>query len=185
MKLLLKIVTVVLFLFVVIPMPVLVAMHFRPHAGRLVATVEIDRPRQQVWSWLSEPRKVTRWVGWLTAVEADPSTPAEGVGHRETWVMGDPHAAKPMRIPAEFTAWDPPHAMSGRIVYPQAFDGEFTYTLDDLGNRTRVTQVSDWHYSGFGWLMEPLVTPEAQKKMMQDIGRMKALVEAEPLKRYP
>ena len=180
MKLFFKIVTIALFLLVVVPVLVLVAMHFRPHAGRLVASVEVARPPQRVWAWMCEPDKVTRWVGWLKGIEADRSTPAEGVGHRETWVMDDPNSKTGMRIPAEFTAWDPPHSMSGRIRMPETFDGEFTYTLEDLGGRTRVTQVSDWRYHGISWLLEPLVTPEAQKKMVQDITRLKTLAEAEP-----
>lgn len=180
MKLWLKVVTIGLFLFAVVPVIVLVAMHMRPHAGRLETTIEIARPRAQVWGWVSDPNKVTKWVGWLTAIESDPQSP-EGVGHREIWVMGDPHAAKPMHIPAEMTAWDPPHSMSGRIVMADGFDGQFTYTLEEVGGHTRLHHVSDWQYHGIGWLLEPLVTPEAQKKMVADLARLKSLVEAEPV----
>jgi uncharacterized protein YndB with AHSA1/START domain len=177
-KLLIRIVVVLLVVCIVLPVLALFALHFRPHAGRLDDTVEVAKPPAKVWAWMSEPAKVTKWVGWLKAIESDPASPA-GVGHREVWVMGDPHAAKEMRIPAEYTGWEPLRSMAGRIRMGGTFDGEFTYTLEDLGGRTRVRQVSDWRYAGISWLLEPLITPEAQKKVVQDLGRMKQLCEAD------
>jgi carbon monoxide dehydrogenase subunit G len=183
MKLLLKIVVAALLILVVLPVLVLCAMHFRPGAGQLVTSVEIARPRAQVWRWLSEEDKLKQWVGWLAAIESDSTSPA-GVGHREVWVMDDPHMDKkngPMRLPTTMTGWDPPNSMAGHVGVAGVFDGEFTYKVDDLGDRTRVTSVSDWRYHGISWLLEPLVTPEANKKMTTDFGTLKAKVEAEPV----
>ena len=177
----LKIAAIVLFLLVAIPVLVLLACHLRPGEGDIIASVEIARPRDQVWSWMTEPEKLTQWIGWLAAVESDSTSPREGVGHREVWVMHNPDMPNaPMRIPATFTGWDPPRSMSGRISVPELFDGEFSYTVEDLGGRTRVSQVSRWRYHGISWLMEPLVTPEARKKMVTDFGTLKAKAEAAP-----
>lgn len=163
----------------VLAIVVLLALGRRPDAGVNRATIEIARPPAVVWSWLSEPEKLKQWVDWLVAVESDTTSPS-GVGHREVWVMDDPNMKQQMRLPATVTAVDPPRSMSAHIAEPGSFDGDVSYTLEDLGNdRTRVTQLSRFKYTNPLYvLLEPLVTPEAQKKADSDFAKLKARAEA-------
>ena len=48
----------------------------RSDAGRMRGSIEISRPADVVWLWMIEPARLTRWVGWLEAVEPDTTTPA-------------------------------------------------------------------------------------------------------------
>jgi hypothetical protein len=59
------------------------------------------------------------------------------------------------------------------------FDGEESYKLVDLGNgRTRMEILGRFHYAQwFANLMEPAITPQAEKKMVADVARLKSLVE--------
>lgn len=158
---------------------VLFALSRRPGAGASQLSVEIAQPPEVVWAWITEPDKLTQWVGWLVAVESDTATP-RGVGHREVWVMSDPNMDKPMRIPAVVTEEDAPRTGAARLEMPGAFVGDVRYTLVDLGGgRTRLTQATRFRYTNPGFaLMEPLLSPQARKKQQADFARLKAKAEA-------
>jgi uncharacterized protein YndB with AHSA1/START domain len=158
-----------------------IASH-RRDAGRMRASVEIARAPEEIWPWISEPEQLTQWVGWLSEVRPDTTTPAEGIGHRETWVMDDPRVKGKMLVPGTITLWEPPDQMGIHVEVANAFDGDVLYRLVDLRNgRTRVEQDGRFHYaSRLVSLMEPLLTPDAMRKMFDDMKRLKSKVEGVP-----
>lgn len=164
---------------VIVAVGVLWALGRRPDAGKDQVSVEIARPPEVVWAWITEPDKLVQWVAWLEAVESDPASP-QGVGHREVWVVNDPNMKQQMRIGAVVTQQDAPRACAARVEVPKMFEGEIAYTLEDLGGgRTRLTQKSAFVYTHpLAALMEPLVTPEARKKQISDFARLKSKAEA-------
>lgn len=156
----------------------------RRDAGRMRGSVEISRSPDEVFEWMTDPGLLTQWVGWLSEVRPDSTTPAEGIGHRETWIMDDPRMKQKVAIPGTITLWEPPQQIGVHIEAPNMFEGDVFYKLTDLGNgRTRVEQDARFHYlDRFAALMEPMVTPEAMRKMVDDMHRLKTKVEAQP---YP
>ena len=154
----------------------------RRDAGRMRGSIEIERSPDEVFAWMTEPDKLTQWVGWLAEVDPDRSSPKAGIGHRETWVMDDPRMKQKLSVPGTITLWEPPTQMGVHVEVPNMFDGDVFYKLTDLGNgRTRVEQDARFHYlDRFASLMEPMVTPDAMRKMVDDMHRLKAKVEAEP-----
>lgn len=156
-------------------------LRFRDGAGRIEHSIEIDRPASEVWSWLVEPEKQRRWVGWLTEVhEHDPGGP--GPGAEVTWVLIDPAMnGQRVEIHAEYTAFEPTRLSAMRLDSPGMFTGTARYELTDLGaGRTRLRYVSEFEMvSALARLFEPLVTPQARQKAVDDVGRLKSLAEAE------
>jgi len=154
----------------------------RRDAGRMRGSVDIERAPEEVFAWMFEPDKLQQWVGWLVQVRPDTTTPRAGIGHRETWIMDDPRMRKPLAVQGTLTLWEPPQELGVHVELPQRFEGDVFYKLTDLGNgRTRVEQDARFHYLGkFAALMEPMMTPEAMHKMMEDMHRLKAKVEAQP-----
>ena len=156
---------------------VLFAISRRPNAGRIVSSVEIAAPVDTVWTWITEPARLTQWVGWLAEVRRDETTPA-GVGARESWFMNDPNMKKRIELKSVVTRYEPPRRVDVRVSLDQGFDGDYSYVLEPSGAGTKVTMTGTSKY--VGWmiqLMEPLVTPEAAKKMNHDFGTLKRLVE--------
>jgi uncharacterized protein YndB with AHSA1/START domain len=153
----------------------------RSDAGRMRASIEIARPAEVIWPWMVEPARLTQWVGWLEAVEDDSTSPAEGIGHRETWVMNDPRMKEKMRVPGAITLWEPPNQLGVHVALPGMFEGDVLYKLTDLGNgRTRVEQDGRYRYeSRLTKLLEPMITPDAMRKVVADLNRLRQLVEAE------
>jgi len=154
----------------------------RRDAGRMRASIEIERAPEEIWPWLNEPEQLTQWVKWLQDVRPDTTSPAEGIGHRETRVIDDPRKKEPRLEAGNVTLWEPPDQMGIHVEVPDEYEGDVLYTLTDLHNgRTRVEQDGRFTYtSRFATLMEPLITPGAMRKMFGDMKRLKEKVEAVP-----
>jgi uncharacterized protein YndB with AHSA1/START domain len=152
-----------------------------PGAGDTHVAIEIARPPEEVWAWITETAHVKQWVGSLVDVRQD-STGLEGVGARETWIMSDPGMKRPMEIPAVVTAYDKPRSISVHIdAQAMMFTGDLTYTLTPTASGTHLAQDGKWHYADpTARLMVPLITPAANKKGQADFARLKTLIEASP-----
>ena len=181
MKLAIRIGGTIVALFVIAVAGLWIASN-RRDAGRMRASVEIERAPEEIWPWITEPEELTQWVGWLATVQPDSTSPAEGIGHRETWVMDDPRSKGKLMMPGTVTLWEPPDQVGVHVQVPGSFDGDVLYTLTDLGNgRTRVEQDSRFTYaSRLESLLEPLRTPDEMRKMFNDMKRLKDKVEAVP-----
>jgi uncharacterized protein YndB with AHSA1/START domain len=157
----------------------LLGLGMRESSGRLQGAVEIDRSPAEVFAWLSQKDKLTRWVGWL--VEVRETGPLQ-VGARRVWVMHDPNLGRPIEIVADVEAYEPPRRLSVHTAMAGGFDGNASYTVVDLGaGRTRLE--TDSRFQFHHWLarlMKPLVARAARRKMHEDLARLKALAEAEP-----
>jgi len=154
----------------------------RRDAGRMRASVEIERAPEEIWPWITEPEQLTQWVKWLREVRPDTTSPAEGIGHRETRVIDDPRTKEPKLEAGNVTRWEPPDQMGIHVEVPDEYEGDVLYTLTDLGNgRTRVEQDGRFTFDKrFASLLEPLMTPGAMRKMFDDMKRLKEKVEAVP-----
>jgi uncharacterized protein YndB with AHSA1/START domain len=159
----------------------------RRDAGRMRASIEIARPPEEIWPWVTEPDKLTQWVGWLDQVVPDSTSPPEGIGHRETWIMNDPRMKHKLPVPGTITLWEPPRQMGVHLEVPERFVGDVLYNLEDLGNgRTRVEQDGRVRYvDRFAALMEPMVTPDAMRKLFEDMKRLREKVESVPYEPVP
>ena len=177
MRWILGLVTLLIVLLVVAFLALL-GLSFRPDAGRVEASVDIDRPAPVVYPWVTEPEKLKQWVGWLAAVESEDPGPRQ-VGSRETWVMDDPDRKRRMRIAAEVTALEANRLVRVHVQVPGAFEGDSEYRLEELeGGRTRLHSLGQFRYTSPVFrFMEPLITPQAKKKLSGDFTRLKQLVE--------
>ena len=162
-----------LLLFLIAAFLILFLMGFRSSANHITATIVIDRPPARVWSWIAEPVHQKQWISWLV----DSQIGETGQFH---WVRVDP-TMNNMRVEinGQRTAFDPPRTLAAHVTSGGMFDGDVAYTLAQLGpNQTRVDYDGRYHYAGFfARLMEPLITPQAQKKLDGDVARLKQLVE--------
>lgn len=161
---------------------VLAGLGYREGAGRIQGTAEIARPAAEVWPWIVEEEKLTQWVSWL--IEVHDLTPGrEGNGARRKWVMIDPNMNNQrMEIEGEVVEFEPGRVSSMKLNSPGMFTGRGTYRLTELGDgRTRVEYVSTFEMeSAMARLLEPVITPQAQKKAEDDLASLKRAVEAEP-----
>jgi len=111
----------------------------RSDAGRMRGSIEIARPAEVVWPWMTDAARLPQWVGWLEAVESDSTGPAEGIGHRETWVMNDPRMKEKLRVPGTITLWEPPYQMGVHVELPGMFTGDVFYSSPTWATAARAS----------------------------------------------
>jgi uncharacterized membrane protein len=149
---------------------------------RIASSIEIDRPADTVFRWVSEPPRLRSWIGWL--VEIRDVTPQQGqVGARQVWVMEDRNNNNArMEIAAEITTWQPGRALNARLNAPGAFTGAVDYGLEALGpNRTRLNYAMSYEYEHWlARLLEPIIARSARQKLEEDLARLKQRAETEP-----
>jgi uncharacterized protein YndB with AHSA1/START domain len=155
----------------------------RPNHGRNSGTVEINRPAAQVWRYLTNDELTKRWVSGLDEIQ-----------HLTPGVSG---AGEKLRLRERYEGNVAEMEMTmGRVEAPQhmqftiiglgdpsnGFTEKGEYVLEERDGKTRVTLSGQTEYHGLlVRLMEPLITPAADKKLAGDLARLKVLVEAEPL----
>jgi uncharacterized protein YndB with AHSA1/START domain len=163
----------------IIAIAVLFALGHRASAGQIHVSAELNASPEQLWPWLNETDKVKQWISWLVEVRQD--RPATGVGTKQIWVMHDSNdGGKPMEIEGIYTEYRPPTRQTVQVSAAGSFDGRETYRVENLGaGKTRLDIDGSYHYSEW-WaaLLEPLITPAAEKKLRGDVARLKSLVES-------
>jgi hypothetical protein len=104
---------------------------------------------------------------------------SHGVGGQRVWVMRDENnGGELMEIQFTCTEYAPPARLTSRTRTAGVFEGLSSYRLTALGNaKTHVEEDGQYQYSMWlARLMEPLITPQADKKMRSDLARLKQLV---------
>jgi carbon monoxide dehydrogenase subunit G len=164
----------------VIALAALLALGHRANAGRVHVSTEINASAVELWPWLNDPDKQKQWITWLVEIRQD--QPGVRVGTKQVWVMRDENnRGQLMEMEGTFTEYHPPLRESVRISSAGMFDGQQTYIIENLGaGGTRLTIDGSYRYAQwFAALMEPLITPAAEKKLRDDVARLKTLVEKE------
>lgn len=144
---------------------------FRPSAGHVEASVEIDRMYLEVWPWIVEPDRQKQWIAGL--VEARQTGPG-----RLTWILKE--EGDQVEIQSEVTEQDPPFRWIRRIRTPGRFSCLSQYHVVELAEgRTKVELIEDYRYDRwFARLLEPLITPRTKEKSQENLRRLKRKVES-------
>jgi uncharacterized protein YndB with AHSA1/START domain len=153
----------------------------REGSARLEASVEIGRPAAEVWPWLVEPAKLKSWVGWLKEVE-NPDGAFAAQGQRQVWTMEDRNNNNQlMRLRNVAEEFSPPSRLVLRVSAAEGFTGVSRFELSESGGRTRLRTRADYEFNHwFAKLLAPLIINQANAKLVEDLNRMKALVESAP-----
>ena len=149
--------------------------------ARHVRSLQIDRPADVVFTWITEPTRVQSWVGWLVEIRAL-TPPPTAVGSRVVWVMEDRNNGNQrMDVNAEVTRFEQDRLLETRLNAPGGFTGTVTYELQPIdARRTHLTYRATYHYEHWlAKLLEPIISRSAQQKLVEDLDRLKQKVEAE------
>lgn len=178
-----KRIAIVLAALIILPAVTLMIMGHRANAGTSHLALEINAAPDQVWTWLDDGDKLKQWISWMVEVKYPNPEKARAVGGKRVWMMRDENnGGAMMQLAGTFTEYAPPSLMTFQMADSEGlFTGETSYRLIDLGGgRTRMEVTMHAHYNQwFANLMEPLITPAAEKKLKMDAQRLKSLAEAQ------
>jgi Polyketide cyclase / dehydrase and lipid transport len=168
-----------LFWLLIVAIVVLIAEGYRKDAGVVHVTLEINATPERIWPWLDEGDRAKQWVHGLVEVRGASSPSANPVGRSEVWVLrDDSNGGKLMEVTGTCTEYNKPSRLGVHLSSAGAFDGDQTYQLTGVGSRTRFEMTGRFKYQGWFYrLLEPFITPAAQRQMELDVARLKGLVE--------
>ena len=139
------------------------------------ASIEIAAAPAEVFPWLAASERRCEWMGALT--ESEPLTEGSPeVGSRFRDVFED--LGRRVELEAEIVELEPPHALTVHLD-SRVFEATSSQRLEELeGGRTRLTAVIETEYKQrAARLAAPVVTRHAQRRLEQDLARLKELVE--------
>jgi uncharacterized protein YndB with AHSA1/START domain len=144
------------------------------------SSTTIDRPIDDVFALVSDPRNDPVWCDYVKSVE---QTAGEGPGVGARYrVMHDPRPGKAVPLDVEIREFDAPGRM---VLREQDFAAvlDVTYELESLGGgRTRMTQITDFSLRGAWKLMFPASYLGIRATLPKQFKALKAHLEvaAEP-----
>jgi uncharacterized protein YndB with AHSA1/START domain len=154
----------------------------RPGHGYGSGSVEINRPAAQVWRYLTDDELLKKWISGLTEIRhISPGVTGPG----EKLRLAERYGSETVEMEMTMGRVEAPHLMEftleGLGDPSNGFTEQAKYTLEEKDGKTRVTLSAQTEYHGFLIrLLEPLITPQADKKLAEDLARLKALVESAP-----
>jgi len=139
-------------------------------------TVQIDRPIDEVFAFVSNPANFPLWAGALVKESRQTSEGPVGTGTTFTQVntlMGRRFVSE-MRV----VTCEPPDRFEYETTSgPIRFAGHYTFAPANGG--TRFTSVDETEPSGLLRHLEPLLQPFAQRQITINLNRLKAAIEGQ------
>ena len=149
--------------------------------ARHVHSIDIAKPPDTVFAWVSRPEKIRSWVGWMVDIR-DLTPDRIGVGAKHVWVMEDRNNDNQrMDVESEVTRYEPDRVLEARLHAAEGFTGDVRYEIEPMAaSRSRLTYRASFQYEHWlAKLLEPVISRSAQHKLEEDLARLKQQIEAE------
>lgn len=139
-------------------------------------TIEIGRPPQEVFAYVSDLTRHPEWQERLLAATVEEEGPIRvGTRVKQTRRVG----GGTRTFTLEVTEHDPPSRLAFKgLDGPVRPQGRITLEPLEGGQRTRYSSQLDFEGHGAGLLLAPLVRREARKQLPDNLQRLKQKLEA-------
>jgi uncharacterized protein YndB with AHSA1/START domain len=142
----------------------------------LERTIDLPGSPARVWTYLSEPEQVARWITEL--VSDEPTTPPPvGVGTQTRMKIRE--GSRVVEYTTEILVFEPCRelAIEMRGGSLGAEPMRVSYSLTDLGGSTRLVYRSSWRPRGILlYLLFPLIVVMGRRNLRRSLGRLSDLV---------
>ena len=143
---------------------------------RVEEIVEIDRPLEEVFSYVTNPENLPEWSNLVLEVRMETEGDLQQ-GDRFTTVAK--FLGRRFETPFEVTEHEPHRRHSDRSK-GGPFEQVYTYALEEIGEgRTRLTYVAEGEPGGFFRLAGPLLERAGKRQFRADLHSLKDMLEAE------
>ena len=140
----------------------------------LERTIDLAAPPARIWTLLTEPEQIKRWITEL--VSDEPITPPPiGVGTRTRMKIRE--GARTVEYATELVAFTPPSElvieMRGGSLGAEPM--RVAYLLSDRGGATRLVYRASWRPRGALILLLPLIILVGRRNLRRSLGRLAEL----------
>jgi uncharacterized protein YndB with AHSA1/START domain len=138
-------------------------------------TVEIARPVDEVFTFVTTPANFPRWAGAVVAASRQTSPGPVGVG--TTFTQQNRLLGRRFTTALRVVAYEPGRRFEyASTAGPIGFAGHYTFAPTAGG--TRFTAVDETTPPGLLRRLAPLLRPLAQRQIARNLARLKAVLEA-------
>jgi uncharacterized protein YndB with AHSA1/START domain len=142
---------------------------------KLEASEVINRPVEEVFAFVTDPEKMTKWMAELVEVKQTSQGPV-GVGATFNAV------AKPLGRRAESTQKVVEYEPNRKFAIKSTsgpVESKDNYTFESVADGTRIARVAEAEMSGFFKLAEPLFVRMMRRQFDTNFANLKDLLEAQ------
>jgi uncharacterized membrane protein len=142
---------------------------------RLEESVEIGRPLEEVFKYVSDVGNYPQWMAHVLEVRKNtPGAPQQSDG----FVIAIKSVGRRFETPYERTAYEADRRYTDRAVGGPIPDQRWHSAFQEVSGGTRFTRAVDVESGGLLKLLEPLQKLAAQRQLKKDLQTLKHVVEA-------
>ncbi len=143
---------------------------------RIEEIVEIDRPPEEVFSYVTDPENLPEWSNLVLEVRRETEgEPREG----DRFTTAAKFLGRRFETPFEVSAHEP-HRRHSDTSRGGPFEQVYTYSFEETGEGgTRLTYVAEGEPGGFFRLAGPLLERAGRRQFRADLQSLKDMLEAE------
>ena len=146
----------------------------RPDMLRSEESVEINRPVEEVFSYVSTVESQPEWATPPIEVRKDtPEPPKEG----DTFTSVSKFLGRRFETPYQITSIEPNRQFSYHATGGPLPDQRWTFACEEVSGGTRCTMVVEGEPGGFFRLAEPLIERALRRQFRADLGTLKDMLE--------
>ena len=142
---------------------------------RVVESIEIDRPVEEVFAYVANPKNLPEWSTLAIEVKDAP----EPIGEGDTFTAVGKFLGRRFETPYERASYEPNRRYTDRATGGPVPDQEWTYTFEEVSEgTTRLTRAAEGEPGGFFKLADPLIERALKRQVRADLETIKDLLEA-------
>ncbi len=143
---------------------------------RVEESVEINRPVEEVFSYVANPENLPEWSSIVLEVRKESQGEPKGGDH---FTSVGKFLGRRFETSFEVVSYEPPRRSSHRST-GGPFEQEWTRTFEETaGGGTRLTQVAEGEPGRFFRLAGPMLEMAGRRQFRADLSTLKDLLESE------
>ena len=143
---------------------------------RVEESVQINRPVEEVFSYVSTVESQPEWSTSVIEVRKDtPGPPKEG----DTFTSVSKFLGRRFETPYRITSIEPNRQFSYHATGGPLPDQRWTFACEEVSGGTRYTQVVEGEPGGFFRLADPLLERALKRQFRADLETLKDMLEAQ------
>ena len=142
---------------------------------RLEESVEIDRPLEEVFTYVSDVGNYPQWMAHVLEVRKHTPGPPQ---QRDGFVVAIKSVGRRFETPYERTSYEPDRRYTDRAVGGPIPNQWWHSGFQEVPGGTRFTRAVDVESGGLLKLLEPIQKRAATRQLRKDLQTLKHVVEA-------
>ena len=142
---------------------------------RVEVSIEINRPLQEVFNYVSDVGKYPEWMAHVLEVLKDTEGPPQ---HSDRFIVAIKSVGRRFETPYERTSYEANRGYTDRAVGGPIPNQRWDCTLQEVPGGTRLTRAVEAEGGGLLKLLEPLQKRAAERQLRKDLKTLKDVLEA-------